>query len=188
MLFQRTNAVIIDRGISESDEKQRQSYDLPTERMLLWFSLPQFPRGVTIQEARLVLAVLGPLGMGVEVKIGRILTPWDPMLATWTLRTATQAWAAPGGREGVDFEEFVGHAASVEPGTSAASPVALSFDVTRDLLRSQRQHGANPGWMIAGTARVGGCRNLQLRSSPALSVKYSGAQAAVQAGLMPGGF
>jgi hypothetical protein len=168
MLFQRTNTVILDRGIAEGD--------------------PQLPRGVTIQEARLVLAVLGPIGDGVEVKIGRILQPWDPLVATWELRTATEAWAQPGGREGTDFSPFVGHAASVLSGTTPASPVTMSFDVTQDLERSQRQHGATPGWLISGTARLGGVRNLQLRSSPALAVKYSGAQAAIRAGLVSGGF
>ena len=187
-MFLRTNAVIIDRGISPTAAAQRQSYDLTMERMLLWFELPLLHNKVMIQEASLVLAVTGPTGEGVELKIARILRNWDPARATWVLRTATLPWSAPGGVERVDFTEWRAAAVSVVPGTTNAHPVHVSFDVKDDLFVSQRQGDARPGWIVSGAARVGGVRNLQLVSSPALAVKYSGAEAAVpMAGLAPGG-
>lgn len=186
-MFLRTNTQIIDRGISPAAAAQRQAYDLATEKMLLWFALPRLPSGVTIQDAKLVLAVVGPTGEGVELKIARILRNWDPAQATWMLRTPTHPWSAPGGVERVDFSSWSGVAVSVPPGTNNQTPVHVSFDVTRDLILSQRQASSRPGWAVSGTARVGGVRNLQLVSSPGLAVKYSGAEAAVPSGLAPGG-
>lgn len=188
MLFTRTNTVMIDRGIAPEQSKQRQSYALTVERMLLWVDLHDLPEGVTINAARLVLGVIGPVGAGTEVRIARILRQWDPMLATWDERMADVAWGEPGGKDGVDFGPWSAAAVAVPSGTTPATPVAVAFDVTDDLRVSQRLRASRPGWVISGTARVGGVRNIQLPCSPALSVKYSGAKAAaLQAGLTTGG-
>lgn len=187
MLFVRNNTIIIDRGISPTAAKQRQSYDLASERVLLWIDLSRVPRDAAIYDARLIIPVIGPVGRGVDLRVGRIARAWDPLLASWTHRTERDEWAQPGGLEGFDFTPWVATAAAVPAGTTTATPVHVAFDVTSDVQAFQRS-GARPGWIIGGDARVGAARNVQLPSAPALAVKYSGDKTvAVLAGLTSGG-
>lgn len=190
MLFLKTNTTVLDRGISETVSKQRGTYDLLTERMLLWFDLRRVPPGGKIYKATLILPVTGPTGNGVEVKVGRVIPKWDPLQATWAERDPSQSreWAEPGGKEGTDYSPWVGAAASIPPGTSALTPVYVSFDVADHVRLALARNHKSVGWFVAGTARIGGVRNAQLPATPALSIKYSGAQAAaIGAGLMSGG-
>lgn len=190
MLFLKTNTLVLDRGISEATSKQRQTYDLASERMLLWVDLRAIAVDARVYQARLILSVTGPTGNGVEVKVGRIIPKWDPLQATWTERDPNmeRAWSSPGGREGTDHSAWVGAAVSVPPGTTSLAPVYVSFDVSDHVRLALAKNHKSVGWFVSGTARVGGVRNAQLPATPALSIKYSGAQAAAfGAGLLSGG-
>lgn len=187
MLFIRNNSIIVDRGISPSSAKSRQSYDLSAERMLLWVDVSRVPREASIYSASLVIPVIGPVGRAVEVLVGRILRDWDPAVATWTTRKPGREWSSPGGLDGVDHAPWISTAVAVPGGTTPAMPVHVSVDVTADI-RAFQVSRVRPGWMLSGNARVGSARNVQLQAAPALAVKYSGDKSAShQAGLMPGG-
>lgn len=182
MLFTVQNTVAFDRGLIPGlGVRERHSYTLTPARLaaLVMRIEHMISAGSVVTAATLVLPVIGPPGQSVWVGAARILRPWDPDDVSWEY-----PWSRPGGAEGVDFGTI--RSSPVTAG-AAGGVVQVPLDVTEDVRRWVSGQATNQGWMLHGSAKIGGARNPLISATPRLDVKYSEGEGAAFGAGLPGG-
>jgi len=147
------------------------------DRGLLRFDLTSIPTNATIQSVILTLTVVQAPQQPIpsNFQLFRMLTAWDET-ATWNQPRALVPWAAPGGKEGVDYLATV--SASVEIDDLDSYDFGPSDQLKADLQKWVANPTSNQGWLLMSdsegaffTARHFG--SSESSDPPQLAIDYS---------------
>lgn len=155
---------INDIAISPGQEsKESNGYPLQQCRVLLWAGVWKvLVPGTRIQSGTLLLRVIASKGVPGTIGVARLTRQWFRVSVDWN-----DPWGQPGGDSGSDHGPF--RDVSFVPSSDSEM---VAIDVTEDLRAWTGRSQANLGWIIRGSAFIGGASSARLSDSPSIDVSY----------------
>lgn len=129
------------------------------ERILLSFRPSDFPTGLLISKAELVLKAFVTRS-NIDIQIHRMLTAWTASMVTWNTKDGSTAWGTPGGQSGVDYAATPFFDGSI----SIVNDQELRLDITDEVQSFINREFVNYGWMMLCNTQQGNANELIFES------------------------